>query len=306
MPADNPRSLTGLTAAVHTPFHADGSLHLGAVEKQAAHLLENDVPAAFICGTTGESHSLTTEERRLLAQRWAEVTAGSPLRVIVHAGGNCVEDAVHLAAQAQELGVFAVSALAPSYFKPRDISALVECCARVAKAAPDLPFYFYDIPALTGVNFPMPAFLDAAGARIPNLAGIKFTNNDLMSYQLCQEVENGRYDLPWGIDECLLAAVALGARGAVGSSYNFAAPVYQRILAAFETGDMESARREQKNSVLLIWTLAHGGYMAGAKAVMEMLGVPVGPPRLPHQRLTDDQTRSLRIELEQLGFFNWI
>lgn len=300
------RRLTGLIAATHTPFHADGTLHLAIVEHQAAHLLANDVQAAFIGGTTGESHSLTLDERRALARRWMEVTRGSRLRVVVHVGSNCLADAAALVRQAQELGAAAISALAPSYFKPRTVTALVDCCAQIAGAAPDTPFYFYDIPSMTGVNLPMPEFLAEARARMPNLAGLKFTNPDLMAYQLCLRAESGAFDCPWGTDEALLAALAVGARGAVGSTYNFAAPIYNRLMAAFAKSDLATAREEQFRSVRLVQLLAGYGFMGAAKAVMKMLGVDVGPARLPNASLNIAQAATLQQELESLGFFDWI
>lgn len=298
--------LHGLVAATHTPFHADGSLRLESVEAQAARLLRDGVQFAFIGGSTGECHSLALEERRQLAGRWMEVVRGTPLKVVVHVGSNCLADARALAAQAEELGALAVAALAPSYFKPRTLDALVACCADIAGAAPGLPFYFYDIPVLTGVGLPMPEFLAQARGRIPTLAGIKFTNPDLMAYQLCLRAEDGAFDVPYGTDEWLLAALALGARGAVGSSYNFAAPVYLRLIRAFEAGDLAAAREEQFRSVRLIQLLAGFGYMGAAKAVMRMLGVEVGPARLPHPNPTAEQERALRRELELLGFFEWV
>src|SRR5687768_17292316 len=172
--------LTGLIAAVHSPFHEDGSLNLAIVERQAEHLVANGIGAAFICGTTGESHSLTFEERRALAARWMEVTRGTSLKVIVHVGANCLADARGLAAQAQQPGALAISAFAPSYFKPRNVGTLVDCCADIASAALELPFFYYDIPVFTGVALSMPDFLAQAQERIPNLSGIKFTNPDLM------------------------------------------------------------------------------------------------------------------------------
>lgn len=298
--------LHGLVPAVHTPFHDDGSLHLAMVERQAAHLLANDIRTTFIGGSTGESHSLTLEERKLLATRWAEVVRGTSLKLVVHVGSNCLSDARTLAAQAEQLGAVAISALAPSYFRPRDLDALVACCAEIAGAAPATPFYFYDIPVLTGVVFSMPDFLARAGERVPTLAGIKFTNSDLMSYQLCRHAQGGRFDIPYGTDEWLLAALALGAKGAVGSSFNFGAPLYQRMIRAFEHGDLETARQEQFRSVQLIKALAARGYMASAKALMAMLGVDVGPPRLPNSQLSAEQILSLRAELEQIGFFDWL
>jgi N-acetylneuraminate lyase len=92
----------------------------------------------------------------------------------------------------------------------------------------------------------------------------------------------------------------------VGSSYNFAAPIYQRLMAAFDAGDLASAQREQWRSVQLIQLLARYGFMGAAKSLMEILGVPVGPARLPSGNLTVEQKTELRRELEHLGFFEWI
>lgn len=298
--------LTGLVAATHTPFHADGSLNLAIVEKQAAHLLATKTTTAFIGGSTGESQSLSMEERRQLAQRWAEVARGTALKVIVHVGSNCLADARALAAQAESLGALAISALAPSYFKPRSLDALVACCAEIAAAAPATPFYFYDIPVLTGVSFSMPEFLARAPEKIPNLAGIKFTNSDLMEYQLCLRAGGGRFDIPYGTDEWLLAALALGARGAVGSSFNFGGPIYHRLITAFQAGDLAKAREEQFRSVQLIQLLASLGYMGAAKATMKMFGVDVGPARLPNGNPTPEQIKQLRAGLDEMGFWDWI
>jgi len=298
--------LRGLVAATHTPLHSDGSLHLDVVERQAAHLLANRVSIVFIGGTTGECHSLTREERLALAQRWSEVARGTDLRVVVHVGSNSLSDAKVLAAQAENVGAAGVAALAPSYFKPRSLEALIACMADVALAAPATPFYFYDIPSMTGVEFSMPDFLEQARDRIPTLAGIKFTNSDLMAYQRCLKADQGAWDLPFGCDEFLLAALALGATGAVGSTYNFAAPIYHRIMAAFDKDDFKTAREEQFRSVQLVHLLSGFGYMGAAKAVMGMLDVPVGPPRLPNGSLTSEQIQQLRGHLDSLGFFDWL
>ena len=300
------RPLTGLVAAVHTPFRPDGSLHLDVVEAQAAHLQAHGIDLAFVGGSTGEGHSLSLEERRALARRWVEVARGTALGVVVHVGANCLADSRALAAQAEELGAVAISALAPSYFKPRDTDALVACCADVAAAAPRTPFYFYDIPALTGVSLSMPDFLERAEGRVPTLAGIKFTSPDLMAYQLCLRAAGGAFDVPYGVDEWLLAALALGARGAVGGTYNFAAPLYRRMLRAFAASDLVTAREEQLRSVQLVRLLAGYGYMGAAKALMAIVGVDVGPPRLPIPGLSAGQAAELRGRLESLGFFDWI
>jgi N-acetylneuraminate lyase len=302
----NVQPLHGLVAATHTPFHADGSLNLAIVEKQAAHLAATGVGHAFIGGTTGESSSLTLEERRALTERWMAVTHGAALKVIVHVGANCLADARALAAQAQSLGATAISALAPSYFKPANVARLVDCMADIAAAAPELPFYYYEIPPLTGLNLSPSEFLATGADRIPNLAGLKFTSNNLMEYQLCRAFRGGAFDVPFGFDEMMLGALALGATGAVGSSFNFAAPIYTRLMAAFQAGNLAAAREEQLRSVRVIQLLASLGYMGAAKAVMKMLGVDVGPARLPNGSLSTPQQATLRTDLEKLGFFDWI
>jgi N-acetylneuraminate lyase len=233
------------------------------------------------------------------------VVRGTAMRLVAHVGSNCLADARTMAAHAQVAGAVAISALSPSYFKPKSLDVLIACCADIAAAAPGLPFYFYDIPSMTGVHFSMPDFLDIAPGRIPTLAGIKFTNPDLMAFQRCQQTDGGRFDIPWGTDEYLLAALALGAQGAVGSTYNFAAPIYLRMISLFQSGDLAAARIEQYRSVKLVELLAKHGFMGAAKALMVFLGVDVGPARLPHHQLDDAQREQLVADLEALGFFEW-
>lgn len=298
--------LHGLVAATHTPFHADGSLNLSAVERQAAHLSANGIKTIFVAGTTGECSSLCLQERLAFVQRWSEVIRGAGIRMVVHVGSNCLADSRTMATQAQQLGAVAIAAMAPSYFKPGSLEALIACCAEIASAAPEIPFYFYDIPGFTGVHLSMPDFLAQAPDRVPTLAGMKFTNPDLFAYQFCLRADNGTWDIPWGLDEFFLGALALGAKGAVGSGFNFAGPIYTRLLKSFERGDIASAREEQFRGARLVKLLASYGYMGAAKALMKMLGVDVGPARLPNIRLTPEQETRLRADLDALGFFQWL
>jgi N-acetylneuraminate lyase len=118
--------------------------------------------------------------------------------------------------------------------------------------------------------------------------------------------DDGAFDIPWGVDEALLAALAVGAKGAVGSTYGFAAPLYQRLIAAFERGDLASAQEEQTRSLQLIQLLASYGYLGASKAIMKMLGVDVGTTRMPNLNPTRGQVTTLHADLEKLGFFDWI
>ena len=298
--------LRGLVAATHTPFNASGDLELSAVETQADHLIRAGVIGVFVGGTTGECTSLGVDERLALAERWSQVVRGTSLKLVVHVGSNSIADARTLARQAETIGADAIAAFSPSYFKPKSLDALIAWSGEVARSARSTPFYFYDIPPMTGVAFSMPEFLERATEAVPTLAGIKFSNPDLMAYQQCLRAAEGRFDIPWGIDESLVAALAVGGVGGVGSTYNFAAPIARRVIDAFAGHDLATARDEQYRVVQLVALLSSFGFMSSAKATMGLLGVPVGPARLPHQDLTAEQTRQLRTGLESLGFFQWV
>ena len=292
-------------AAVHSPFHADGSLAPAVVPTQAAFLKANGVKTVFVTGSTGECHSLTCDERLTLYEAWADAGETHGMSVIGHVGSNSLEDARSLARRARALRLSAISALAPSYYKPGTVADLVEWCAAIAAEAPELPFYYYDIPVMTGVSLPIEQFLVDASPRIPNLAGVKFTNPDLVSYRRCVDIDGGRFDLPWGIDEALLGALATGARGGVGSTYNWAPQLYTELMQAFQAGEIETARRRQSVSIAMVDAIASTGFMGTAKALMTRLGVPVGPARQPHGNPRDDQIDTLVTTLAKLGFETW-
>jgi N-acetylneuraminate lyase len=298
-------SLHELVAAAHSPFHDDSSLAPEVVPTQASFFAANGIRTVFITGSTGECHSLTCTERLSLYDAWADAGARHRLAVIAHVGGNSIEDARALARRARDLALSAISSMAPSYYKPRTLADLIDWCAAIAAEAPTLPFYYYDIPSLTGVSFPMERFLVDGPGRIPNLAGIKFTNPDLVSYCRCLGVAGQRFDLPWGVDETLLAALAVGARGGVGSTYNWAPKLYIDLMSAFDRGDLTEARRLQLASIAMIDALAATGFMGTAKALMCRLGVPVGPARTPLGNPPAHQVDALVVRLGELGFDRW-
>lgn len=297
---------SGLCTATHTPFHADGSLNLAVVERQAAFLRSHGITSVFIGGTTGESSSLTASERAELNDRWAVVGPATGIDVIVHVGANCLTEAAQLAAHAEKNQAKAISMIAPSYFKPRTMADLVASCAMVAKAAPRTPFYYYDIPGMTGISgFPVDEFLKAASPIIPNLAGVKYSNPDLDAMRRAQTLEGGRFDLPFGVDERFLAALRAGATAGVGSTYNFNPGPLLRAIAAHGKGDTAQAEAEQAKVQPVVDILAKRSYMGAAKALMGHLGVPLGPARLPNGNPGAAETKKMIGELEAIGFFSW-
>jgi len=180
----------GLIAAPFTPMNAQTAINLELVDRQAGLLVESGVRGVFVGGTTGECMSLTVDERLALAERWKAV-AGKDLAVLVHVGHACLAEARALAAHAQEIGAQAIGMCGPFYLRPACLEDLVDWCASVASAAPAVPFYYYHIPSVTHVAYPMAEFLKSA-ARIPNLAGVKFTHEDLLDFGRCLDYDGGR------------------------------------------------------------------------------------------------------------------
>jgi N-acetylneuraminate lyase len=294
--------LRGLIAAPHTPMLADGALHLPVIEQQVEMLLEGGVSGAFVCGTTGESASLSTTERMQVAARWVEV-APPTLPVIVHVGHPSAVESRALAAHAQQTGAAAISALAPYFFRPRAVPELVEFCTQIAAAAPALPFYFYHLPSITGVTLSVVDFIRQAREKIPTFAGIKYTHDDLMEFGQCLRLTEGAQDILFGRDALLLYGLVAGAKGAVGSTYNYAAPVYRRLIAAVEAGDLALARDCEAQAVRLAEVLRRYGEIPTAKAIMAMIGIPCGPARTPLPRLVPGQIEAIFDELANLDIF---
>jgi len=295
--------INGLIAAVHTPMDRGCGLRLELVVKQAELLARNGLAGAFVCGTAGESMSLTVQERMAVAEQWAK-TAPKGIKVIVHVGHTSADEARTMAAHAQKVGAWGTAALAPFYFKPADAAGLSAFCAAVASGAPELPFYYYHIPSMTGVTIKVFDFLRAAGASIPNLAGVKFTDSDFMDLALSADLDGGRYEILNGWDEMLICGLAAGAGGAVGGTYNFAAPLYLKLMEAFRAGDMDGARRLQVKSGMMIDCVrrSSAASLACFKAMMRMVGLDLGPVRSPVAKITEDQFSQLQAELKKIGF----
>lgn len=272
----------GLIAAPFTPMDEKGEVLYERVSSYYDFLEKNKVVGAFINGSTGEGVSLTQNEKMKLVEAWtAKAKEKKTVKVINLVGGTsygeCIENAQHSA----ENGVDAIALLAPYYFKPAGVKQLAEFCAVVAEAVPKTPFYFYHIPVLSGCFVPMYDFLHEAAPMIPNLTGIKYTHEDFMDFLSCIHFMNGKFEMLWGRDENLLSALVLGSRGAVGSTYNYAAPLYYSLIENFDRGNLHEARKLQQQSIDMIRLLGRYGGIATGKAYMKYIGFDCGHFRLP-------------------------
>ena len=241
-----------------------------------------------------------------VTERWVK-DAPAGFKVIAHVGHTSLQEACRLAAHAQKIGCWGMGAMPPAVFRASQLDELVEFLAQLAAAAPDPPFYYYHIPSFTGVEIDVCELLSRLSARAQNLAGAKFTSMDMMTFRLGLELEGGRFDMVSGYDEMMLPALTLGARGMVGSTFNYAAPLYRGLIDAFAYGELAMAREQQTKCYHLVRLIKGqpADFHGTAKAIMGLIGVNVGKPRLPIRPFPDDKLKDLEQALRGIGFFDW-
>jgi N-acetylneuraminate lyase len=303
MGIDKFKKLKGLIAATFTPFDPKGDINYSVIKEYAKHIKSSGVEGVFICGTTGEFSSISTLERKLILEEWIKWGKGE-FKIIVHVGSNNQREAMELAKHAAENGADGIGCIAPSFFKPGSVKDLVEFFAPIANSATELPFYYYNMPSMTGVNLSVAEFLKEGKEIIPNLAGVKFTHNDLMEMGDCIHMNGGEFEVLNGYDETLICGLALGAIAGVGSTYNYIPEVYLNIMKCMENDDIEQARKYQMQSVEVVKVIIkYGGGVRGGKAIMRLIGIDCGSCRLPLPEFEESEYNYLRKDLERIGFF---
>ncbi len=298
----NIQKIEGLLAATFSTFNEKGELNLELVPLVVEKLIEDGVKGVYVCGTNGEGLSLSTEERMQVAEAYIKAV-NKRLLVFVHVGHSSIKEAQKLAAHAEASGADAISAVAAFYFKPASVENLADCMALIAGAAPSLPFYYYHMPAVTGININCVSFLQVAEKKIPNLAGIKYTAASIHEFQSCLNYDNGKYDILFGYDELLLPALSVGAKGAIGSTYSFAAPMYLKIIDLFSQGNIEAAAAIQYQCIQMIGALVKYAPIPTQKQILKMQGLDLGGCRLPLVTLSHEQCEGLKSYLEEVNFF---
>ncbi len=297
--------IKGLIDAPFTPFHEDGSLNLAPIPEYAALLARNGLKGVFINGSSGEGYMLTEEERMQLAEAWMAAVP-EDFKVIVHVGSTSVMSSRRLAEHAQQIGAWGIGAMATPFPKIGSIEQLCRYCEEIASAAPNLPFYYYHIPAFNGAFLSMYDFLKAVDGRIPNFAGIKYTFESLYEYNRCRRYQNGKFDMLHGQDETILPCLAMGgAQGGIGGTTNYNGRCLTGILEAWEKGDLEKARQLQDFAQDVIDVICNfRGNIVGGKRIMKLIGIDLGPNRVPFMSVTEEEEQELRRQLEAIDFFS--
>ena len=297
--------IIGLIDAPFTPFHENGDVNLQPIAAYGAMLKKNGLQGVFINGSSGEGYMLTTTERMVLAEEWVK-QAPEGFKVIVHVGSCCLRESIALARHAAEIGACGIGAMAPPFPRIGRIEELVKYCEQIAAAAPNLPFYYYHIPAFNGAFLPMVDLLKAVDGRIPNFAGIKYTYESLYEYNQCRLYANGKFDMLHGQDETILPSLAQGgAQGGIGGTTNYNGRELVAIIDAWKKSDIEAARAHQDFAQEVINVICHyRGNIVGGKRIMKLMGFDLGPNRVPFQNMTDEEEARMKAELEAIHFFD--
>ena len=212
-----------------------------------------------------------------------------------------------MAEHAQKIGAWGIGAMATPFPRIGRIEELVKYCEEIAAGAPNLPFFFYHIPAFNGCFLSMYDFLKAIdeSGRIPNFAGIKYTFESMYEYNRCLRYKNNKYDMLHGQDETILPCLAMGgAQGGIGGTTNYNGRCLVGIQKAWEEGDLEKARELQNYAQDVIDIICHfRGNIVGGKRIMKLIGLDLGKNRTPFQNVTDEEELQLKKELEAINFF---
>ena len=288
------QTFTGFWPALITPYTPDDQVNLPLLRDLVAYQLAKGVSGFYLCGSTGEGLFLSVEERILVTETvLAQVSGRVP--VIVHVGAAGLKDAVQLAQHAQATGAAGISSiLPPVLYNQRGI---VPYFARVAAAAPELPF----LPYLLGYTRDAVALMREL-AHIPNLAGTKYTGSNMFELSQLVAFREAGWTIFSGMDEQALPGLQYGAAGVIGSTVNCMPGVYRELLGSYRDGDAARALDLQRRANSVTTLLVAGSFAGALREALALLGFDCGQPRLPNLPLSEAERVTLRADLEACGF----
>lgn len=279
-------TLEGIIPALHTAYDGAGEIAEGTQRAYLRRLLGQGVPGVFACGTSAEFPFLTVSERERLTELAAEECRGKAV-LVVHVGGPSTREVVHLARHAERSGAAAVSAVPPYYFAYDDRAVLEH--VKAVTGAVGIPFIYYHIPERTGFRIDERFFEKLVA--IEGVAGMKYSSGDLVLQERLQNVGGPGFKIYCGSDETFLPAACMGACGAIGSTYNFLAPLFLNLWRAIGEGNLARARSLQLRANRVITELSRAPGIAGSKEALRALGVDLGDPRPPQANFADRVSR---------------
>jgi len=286
-----------ITAMV-TPFQAnDLEVNWDAVRELTDYLIETGSDGLVVSGTTGESPTLTFEEKVRLFQEVKQV-AGNRARVIAGTGSYCTEESIHLTRAAEEAGVDAIMLVVPYYNKPPQDGLYGHFKAVASQTS--LPVIIYNIPGRTACNLEAKTLARLA-RDVPNIKGVKEASGNLTQVAEIASLTGDEFEILSGEDALTLPMLAVGGRGVVSVVSHIAGKRLGEMIDAFFEGDVDKAKRIHLELLPLFKVLFITTNPIPVKAATEMVGIKVGPPRPPLCPATEQQKEEIRKVLNQLG-----
>ncbi|MEB3341665.1 4-hydroxy-tetrahydrodipicolinate synthase [Okeania sp.] len=285
-----------LTAMI-TPFNVDGSVNYEEAEKLSVWLTENGTDSLVVCGTTGESPSLTWEEEYQLFQVVQKAVAGKA-KVIAGTGSNSTREAISATQKAARLGLDGSLQVVPYYNKPPQ-SGLYRHFQAIAQAVPELPIMLYNIPGRTGQNM-LPETI-ARLAEIPNIVAVKEASGNLDQASEIRKLTAPEFKIYSGDDSLTLPLIALGGSGVVSVASHLVGNQLQEMIVKFETGKVQLATEIHLQLFHLFKALFATTNPIPVKAAMNLLGWKVGTTRPPLCDPPTEVTEKLSVEMGKLG-----
>ena len=286
-----------LITAMVTPFNDERELDLDRAQALATRLIEGGNDSLIINGTTGESPTVFYPQKIELFRAVVEAVGGKA-PVIANVGDNCTADTVDFAKDVAKLGVDGFMCVVPYYNKPPQ-EGMYQHFKTIADAV-ELPIILYNIPGNTGTNIPREVLAELA--EIDNVRGIKDSSGDLENLKGYLEAAEGKgVDVLVGSDSKILAGLELGATGAIAGTSNLITEQVVGLYDAFKAGDRERAAELQADIEPLRDVIHLGAQPSMVKRALELVGVPVGPCRLPILDATPEQDERVRAMLDHYG-----
>ncbi|WP_026668916.1 4-hydroxy-tetrahydrodipicolinate synthase [Butyrivibrio sp. AE3006] len=285
----------GAGVAIATPFNGDGSVNYDEFARLIDFQIDNGTDAIIVCGTTGESATMTEEEHKEVV-RYCIDHVNKRVPVIAGAGSNCTQTAVELSEDAAKHGADAVLSVTPYYNKATQ-DGLIEHFTAVAKAI-DIPVILYNVPSRTGVNI-QPETAVRMCKDVDNIVGIKDATGNLAQTAKMMQLAEGCIDLYSGEDGLVVPIMSLGGIGVISVLSNVAPrQTHDMCMKALE-GDFAGACEIQLKALPLVDALFSEVNPIPVKAALEMIGFAAGPLRLPLTTITEANRKVLEAELNK-------
>lgn len=288
---------TGAGVAIVTPFHEDGSVNYNKLEELIDFHCNNGTDSIIICGTTGESATLTEAEHADVIQKAVEFTKGR-IPVIAGTGSNNTMTAIQLSKEAEEAGADGLLMVTPYYNKATQ-QGLVQHYTAVAKEV-KLPIILYSVASRTGCNIE-PATVATLFKNVENIVGIKEASGNISQVAKIMNLTDGKIDLYSGNDDQIVPLMSLGGLGVISVLSNVAPQETHDICAKFFAGDHQGSLELQLKALPLIEALFSEVNPIPVKKAMNLMGYEVGGLRMPLTELTEANTEKLAKAMRDFG-----